>query len=96
MVVSVQRRPSYSAQQRVHVLGQRLQLSLHIVFALKARTTGGKLLVPVAPRLATVVVLRLQSLKVDSLAHKRTSEKQQETRLAPTWVVFYYCERFSK
>ena len=56
------------------MLGQRLQLSLHIVLALKARATGRKLLVPVAPRLATVVVLRLQALKVDALAHPWASE----------------------
>ena len=54
------------------MLGQRLQLSLHIVLALKARATGGELFVPVAPRLATVIVLRLQQLEVDVLSHRWT------------------------
>ena len=61
-----------SSEQGVHVLGQRLKLSLHIVLALKARAAGGELLVPVAPRLATVIVLRLQQLEVDVLSHRWT------------------------
>ena len=65
------------AQRGVHMLWQRHQSALHVVFALQRGTAGGERLVPVASSLAAEVVFLLQSGEVNIFAHYRAPATQK-------------------